>query len=220
MSYALSETQSQFMQGNLDYGASRMLGELAQARAATQLSGGGLAGNLGAGVVGAGIGGALGGASGMTGGAALGFARPAYAAAQQYGPDLGANLARLGEGALRGSRGAGAATGWYSGSAGPRMLGGAAGSSYAEDDSPKPGQSDGYSQAQAGENSRGQNAPERLVDLMYSSPQLFKPYQSEFDKAPPGDSDAIFAIAERLAQDPNSRFNRDVWSRVSGAAGR
>ena len=139
-----------------------------------------------------------------------------------YVADLGANVGKL---AATGFRGLGApfnAAGEYSGIPASLLAqtAGRANGGQPEESEPPLGQSDGYSQAQSSENSRGQDAPERLVNLMYSAPQLFKPYQSEFDKAPPGDSDAIFAIAERLARDPNSRFNRDIWSRVSGAAGR
>jgi hypothetical protein len=214
MSYALPDTRGQFTQANLDYGSSKLLGELAQDRAATQFSGGGLAGNIGAGAVGAAVGGMVGGMPGVASGAAIGFARPALAAAQQYGPDFGANLARLGE---SGARGVSAPTGWFGGSSGPRLLGGAAGEMSGADGNDAPGSSDAYSQASASENSRGQDAPERLVKVMLTEPQLFKPYQSEFDKAPEGDSEAIFAIAERLARDPKSRFNRDVWSKVIGS---
>lgn len=99
MSYARDDTNQAFTRGNEDYSRAALLHELAQKKAATQYAGGGMAGNIGAGAVGAAVGFGVGGPGGIIPGASLGMARPAYAAAQQFGPDLGANLARLGSNA-------------------------------------------------------------------------------------------------------------------------
>lgn len=105
MGYALPETEQAFAQGNRDYGSAATLGELAQARGATDYAGGGLLGNVGRGIAGAATGAMGGAAFGSPGtGAALGasyaMAQPAKALGAKYGADFGANLGRLGEGAF------------------------------------------------------------------------------------------------------------------------
>lgn len=102
MSQASPDANARFTQGNEDYGKASLLGELAQKRAAQQYAGGGMLGNLAGGAIGAGIGYGFGGPATAAAGAGLGMVRPALAAAQHYGPDLGANLGRLGESALTG----------------------------------------------------------------------------------------------------------------------
>jgi hypothetical protein len=203
-----------------DYGLMKEMADAASANDVRSQSGGGWIPNAIRGLAGAAAGNAVGGpmvgAAGAVAGAGRGMSTP-------YVADLGANVGKL---AATGFRGLGApfnAAGEYSGipaSLLAQTAGRANGGQPKPSESEQPGQSDAYSQATASENSRGQNKPEQLANLMRAQPQLFKPYQTDFDKAPEGDSQAIFAIAERLAQDPNSRFNRDVWSRLNGAPGR
>lgn len=100
MGYALPETNSEFQQGTTDFGKLKLMDALARKAAASQYAGGGMLGNVGAGIAGAGVGALAGGSTGAAIGASAGLVRPAIAAARSYGPDLGANIGRLGESAI------------------------------------------------------------------------------------------------------------------------
>lgn len=105
MDHTLPETQDAFNSGNQRFGQAAILEEMARNRAAGNAAQTGpmMTGMLGA--VGGGLGAMVG--QGNLGMAALGAAaaKPMFNMARDYGPDLGANVARLGE------RGMGAAAG-------------------------------------------------------------------------------------------------------------
>lgn len=203
MGYALPETESAFTQGNQDYGTAATLQELAAKRANQQYAGGGLAGNLGAGAVGAGVGFGIGGVPGMMGGASLGMARPALAAAQQYGPDFGANLARLGEQATGAP---GAATSWIAQQA-PTGAMAAQRMSQPQPTQQQPQASDAGSPA---DNARGYLAPQ-VIGTMLQQGQMPPQYAQQFAGAK--DQQEIAAIYERLTRtDP--QFARTIAPQI------
>jgi hypothetical protein len=202
MSYALPETEQAFTQGNQQYGQAAILEELARNRAAQQYAGGGLMGNLGAAAIGAGIGSTFGGASGAMGGAALGFARPAMSAAQQYGPDLGANMARLGE------RGMGAMGGGMQSLAQSAPTGGAFASQQGGIQG-DPLQHMGAQLVQAQDEARGHLMPQVIQQVLQTNPQLLGSYAQEFAQTPQQDDDAINATLERLTR-TDQRFRTTV----------
>lgn len=180
MGYALPETEQAFTQGNADYGSSKVLEELARNRGAQQYAGGGLAGNLGAGAIGAGVGATFGGTAGAVSGAALGFARPALAAAQQYGPDLGANLATLG------SQGAGRMANAVPGARGfaNMPMGQTGAATGGADVLEQFVGGDPRDQAQRSmAEGRGYMLPDVIEKLAYSDPQQLGPYAQKFQEA-------------------------------------
>jgi len=206
-----------FREASDDYGLMKDLAESASANDVRSQGGGGWIPNAIRGLAGAAAGNAVGGpmvgAAGAVAGAGRGMVTPHVA-------DFGANVGKLAGAGFSAVGAPLSGAGDYTGIPASLLAQGAGRSNNGRPQPPPAepiGQSDAYSQASASENSRGQDAPERLVKVMLTQPQLFKPYQSEFDKAPEGDSQAIFAIAERLARDPKSRFNRDVWSKVIGS---
>lgn len=209
MSYALPETEQAFAKGNQQYGTAAVLEETARNKAAQQYSGGGMLGNLGAGAIGAGVGATFGGAEGAISGAALGFARPALSAAQQYGPDLGANLGRLGERAM------GGAAGPMQSFAQKAPIGQLAGGQQG----PDPLEQMGASLAKSQENARGHLLPQVIQDLLQSNPAELGPYASQFAQAAGAEGEGNLAgLIERLSRtDP--RFRSEFLPRLNAMTG-
>lgn len=206
MSQAAPETNAAFTQGNQDYGKSAMLEDLATKRAAGQYAGGGMLGNLGSSAVGAGVGGMFGGLSGAAAGAGLGMVRPALAAAQQYGPDFGANLGRLGE---RATGSLGGAASQMADSAGIAKLGGLLAAEH-----PVQAQD-----RELGNDSRGHLIPEAIQHALQTN-QL-GPYSDKFARAAMSDTPgALGALYQTLSSDPGFAPYRRVLQQLTAGGER
>ena len=204
MSHASPQTYSDFQQGNADYGKLKLMDALARKRAAQQYAGGGMLGNVGAGVVGAGTGYLFGGAPGAAAGAGVGLLRPAYHAAQAYGPDLGANLGRIGESAI-GAMNPGAMA-QPAGSAAAMSVAKWLGSKGVNTGMPQaPSNDPGAVIEDSTATSHGNRLGAAAAQMLRQNPQQLGEWLPEFQKADQEGSGAMSALVGRLMQD-NSRF--------------
>lgn len=200
MGYALPETNSAFQQSTSDFGKLKLMDALARKRAAQQYAGGGMLGNVGAGLVGAGVGAAFGGAPGAAAGAGIGLLRPAYHAAQAYGPDLGANIGRMGESAI-GAMNPGAMA-QPAGSAAAMSVAKWLGSKGVNTGMPKPPSNDpGAVIEDSTATSHGNRLGAAAAQMLRQNPQQLGEWLPEFQKADQEGSGAMSALVGRLMID-------------------
>jgi hypothetical protein len=200
MGQASPEVNQGFQRASQNYGDAALLQDATGNASAKQISGGGMLGNMGIGMLGA----AAGAPFGMAPlGAAAGLARPAYAAARNLGSDFGANIGGMGE-AVAGTMGD--ATNWIAAQA-PTATMTMMRASQPQSMQQQPQASDA---GNSSDNARGYLAPQ-VIGQMLQQGQMPPQYAQQFSQAK--DEHEIAAIYERLVRtDP--QFARNVAPQI------